>query len=58
MKSIPLFIIIILCALFFIFSFSLKSKTTIQEVDGVLYYPDGNPVRNYEQMYIYLSTEE
>lgn len=25
----------------------------VTEVDGVLYFPDGNPVRNYEQLYLY-----
>lgn len=29
----------------------------IVEVDGVLYYPDGSPVRNYEQMNRYLETQ-
>ena len=29
----------------------------IVERDGVLYYPDGAPVRNYEQMNLYLENQ-
>lgn len=29
----------------------------IAEKDGVLYYPDGNPVRNYEQLETYLNSQ-
>lgn len=28
----------------------------VREVDGVLYFPDGKPVRNYEQLYRYEHT--
>ena len=28
----------------------------VKEVDGVLYYPDGQPVRNYEQLNVYLNS--
>lgn len=28
----------------------------VREVDGVLYYPDGQPVRNYEQLNVYLNS--
>jgi len=28
----------------------------VREIDGVLYYPDGMPVRNYEQLNVYLET--
>lgn len=31
--------------------------TDIVEKDGVLYYPDGSPVRNYEQMERYLQSQ-
>ena len=30
----------------------------ITEVDGVLYFPDGQPIRNYEQLGIYLDAEK
>ena len=30
----------------------------IREIGGVLYYPDGQPVRNYEQLGIYLDAEK
>jgi len=29
----------------------------VQEIEGVLYYPDGQPVRNYEQLNLYLQSE-
>lgn len=32
-------------------------KAGIREVEGVLYYPDGMPVRNYEQLGIYLDAQ-
>jgi len=32
--------------------------TDIREIDGVLYFPDGVPVRNYEQMELYIQSHE
>jgi hypothetical protein len=29
----------------------------VVEVDGVLYFPDGSPVRNYEQLEVYLNSK-
>jgi hypothetical protein len=33
-------------------------KIDTMERDGVLYYPDGQPVRNYEQLYVYINSNE
>ena len=35
----------------------LENTRYIVEKDGVLYFPDGTPIRNYEQMEIYLQSQ-
>lgn len=47
-----IFLAIILAGVVF-FGSSLVGSDEVVEKDGVLYFPDGNPVRNYEQLYIY-----
>jgi hypothetical protein len=32
-------------------------QSDVVEVDGVLYFPDGQPVRNYEQLDVYLNSK-
>lgn len=59
------FLVVILIAFSLWMAFALNSSVgasseatgDVKEVGGVLFYPDGMPVRNYEQLEIYLRSE-
>lgn len=64
-KTQYILLVIFLCILLFIAGVTVASflepeleEAGIKEIDGVLYYPDGQPVRNYEQLGIYLDAEK
>lgn len=61
---IPFLILALLSLGFFLSSLELNTAgaggdviNAVQEIEGVLYYPDGQPVRNYEQLNLYLESE-
>lgn len=45
--------ILVAISLFFFALVAESMNDSVVEKEGVLYFPDGNPVRNYEQLYIY-----
>jgi len=48
-----LVVLILVIGIYIIYTPSLPGSDAVVEIDGVLFFPDGIPVRNYEQLHIY-----